>query len=255
MTGSEMHCSRYNEAIQELADGTLGPIRKAELQTHLDQCDECRALAADLRKIKLAAGSFAPMPAPGRVWQRVQQQLEQEGLIKRSAASRTRYAAMLAIAATLVIAIGGSLFWLRDAGRTSPAPGQEGAIAGAPAAGEGNAADADPVQRINEDLTAVVRHYESAIGTLEQAVKNDDGSIDPQMAAVLQKNLPVLDQAIAETQAALNSEPQNAVAREGLFEALRKKVNLLQDTIALMNEMRKGNSAGAAQIVDGGSKS
>jgi hypothetical protein len=32
-------------------------------------------------------------------------------------------------------------------------------------------------------------------------------------------------------------------------------VALLQDTIALMNEMRKGNAAGAAQIIDGGNKS
>src|SRR5690606_29488556 len=104
----------------------------------------------------------------------------------------------------------------------------------APAAGSGNAAGTDLVQSINDDLTAVVEHYESAIGKLEQAVKSDDGSIDPQMAATLQKNLPVLDQAIAETQSALKSEPQNAVARESLFEALRKKVNLLQDTVALM---------------------
>ena len=117
------------------------------------------------------------------------------------------------------------------------------------------AAPGDAVQSINEDLTTAVQYYESAIAKLEQAVKTDDPSIDPQVAAVIQKNLPVIDQAIAETQSALKSEPQSAVAREGLFEALRKKVSLLQDTIALMNEMRKGNSAGAAQIVDDRSKS
>ena len=44
-------------------------------------------------------------------------------------------------------------------------------------------------------------------------------------------------------------------ALASLFDALRRKVALLQDTIALMNEMRKGNSAGAAQIVDGLNKS
>jgi hypothetical protein len=249
-----MHCSQYNEAIQELADGTLGPIRKAELQTHLDQCDDCRALAADLRTLRASAASFGPVPAPAQVWQRIEQQLAQDGLIKPPAA-RTRYAAMLAIAAALVLVIGGSVFMLRDLGTAPPDQADGRGAAAAPAGGTGNAAGTDLVQSINEDLTAVVQHYESAIGKLEQAVKSDDGSIDPQMAATLQKNLPVLDQAIAETQSALKSEPQNAVARESLFEALRKKVNLLQDTVALMNEMRKGNSAGAAQIVDGGSKS
>ena len=45
-SGTRMYCNRYRDAIQELVDGTLGPVRRAELQTHLDQCDDCRALAA-----------------------------------------------------------------------------------------------------------------------------------------------------------------------------------------------------------------
>ena len=46
-------------------------------------------------------------------------------------------------------------------------------------------------------------------------------------------------------------EPENDVAQQSLFEALRNKVALLQDTIALINEMRKGNQEGAARIVSG----
>jgi len=65
---------------------------------------------------------------------------------------------------------------------------------------------------------------------------------------MLQKNLQVIDQAIAESRAALKSEPQSAQARDSLFEALRKKVTVLQDTIALMNHMRMGDAAGAAQV-------
>jgi anti-sigma factor RsiW len=250
-----MFCRQYNEAIQELADGTLGPVRRAELQTHLDQCADCRALAADLQKIKAAASTMTPVRPPDQVWQRITAQLEKEGRLVVAPPARTRYPAMLAIAASLVIAIGGALFMLRGIGPAQDArPAQQAGLETS-AAGGGNAADVDPVQSINEDLTAVVQHYESAIGKLEQAVNSGDGTIDPQVAAVLQKNLPVIDQAITETQSALKSEPQNAVARESLFDALRKKVNLLQDTLALMNEMRKGNSAGAAQIVDGASKS
>jgi anti-sigma factor RsiW len=249
-----MFCRQYNDAIQELADGTLGPVRRAELQTHLDQCDECGALAADLQKIKAAASTMTPVRPPDQVWQRITAQLEKEGRLVSAPPVRTRYPAMLAIAASLVLAIGGALYMLRGIDPAQDAgPARQSALE-APAGG-GNAAAVDPVQSINEDLTAVVQHYESAIGKLEQAVNSGDGTIDPQVAAVLQRNLPVIDQAITETQSALKSEPQNAVARESLFDALRKKVNLLQDTLALMNEMRKGNSAGAAQIVDGSSKS
>ena len=67
----------------------------------------------------------------------------------------------------------------------------------------------------------------------------------------MQANLEVIDQAIGQSRAALKSEPANAVAQESLFDALRSKVQLLQDTVALINEMRKGNQEGAARIMSG----
>jgi hypothetical protein len=242
-----MYCSQYRDAIQELADGTLGPVRRAELQTHLDLCDDCRALAADLQKIRAAAKSLDPIVPPARVWASISGELRKQ----KQTTPRRASAALLALAASLVLAVGGALYVSRTARDVRPAE----PVASAPSAPGGNAAQGDSVQRINEDLTAVVKHYESAIAELERAVNTDDGSIDPQAAAVLKRNLPVIDQAIAETKSALKSEPESAPAREGLFEALRRKVSLLQDTIALMNEMRKGNSAGAAQLVDDRSKS
>jgi anti-sigma factor RsiW len=247
-----MHCKQYNDAIQELADGTLGPVRRAELQTHLDQCDDCRAVAADLQKIRAAASSLEAMAPPPRIWASIASELRKEG--RATAPRRKMTAAMLALAAALVLVVGGSLYVFRPSRDVRP-PQQAASGGPAPSVPGGNAAPSDPVQSINEDLTAAVQSFESAIAKLEQAVKSDDASIDPQTAAVLTRNLPVIDQAIAETKSALKSEPENAPARESLFEALRKKVSLLQDTIALMNEMRKGNSAGAAQLVDDRSKS
>lgn len=244
-----MFCSQYSEAIQELADGTLGPVRRAELQTHLDTCEGCRALAADLQKIKSAAAGLDPMMPPPRVWQSIANGLRAEGRVAAAPVSRARSVAVLAIAASLLLAVGGSLYMLRT--YQSSATSGSSAIA----SNQGNAPAADPVQSITDDLAAADRHYESAISKLQEAVENDDGTIDPQTAEILQKNLQVIDHAIAESRSALQSEPQSAPARESLFDALRKKVSLLQDTIALMNEMRKGNPAGAAQLVDPDSKS
>ena len=72
---------------------------------------------------------------------------------------------------------------------------------------------------------------------------------------MIDENHKVIDRAIAESRTALQSQPQSAPAQNSLFEALSQKVTLLQSTIALMNEMRKGNSAGAAQLVDRAKKS
>ena len=250
-----MFCSQYTEAIQELADGTLGPVRRAELQTHLDLCDDCRALAADLRKIRESAAELGEVTPPDRVWRRIAGQLREEQRVAAGGPARPHRMAALAIAASLLVAVGGSLYMLGNGAPARPADAPATQVAsGQPPAG-GNATPRDTVQSIADDLETAQRHYQAAIDKLEAAAKNDDGTINPVAAAVLEKNLPVIDNAIAESRSALRAEPQSAPARDSLFEALRRKVILLQDTIALMNEMRKGNSAGAAQLVDSGSKS
>ena len=258
-----MDCKRYRDAIQELADGTIGPVRKAELQTHLDQCDDCRALADDMRKIREAAGALdRPIPS-NRVWRDIAAQLHKEGRVT-AAPPRTRHMALLALAAALVLAIGGSLYVLFPMRGTAPTAVTEGPGPGGPAtpgtggaseAAGGNAAPTPTVQSIADDLKIAEQHYQSAINKLELVTKANDGTIDPQTASVIQNNIKVIENAIQDSREALKSDPQNRVAQESLFDALRQKVTLLQDTIALMNEMRKGNSAGAAQIIQGGNKS
>jgi len=39
-----MACSQFINSIHEMVDGTIGSIRRAELEMHLAQCDDCRAL-------------------------------------------------------------------------------------------------------------------------------------------------------------------------------------------------------------------
>jgi hypothetical protein len=251
-----MACERYTEPIQEMVDGTLGSIRRSELQIHLDQCDECRALLRDLERIRDLAGSLDRPVVPNRVWLQVAGRLRQEGRLRPPAvavrSARHPYT-LAAIAATLLIAVGASLFLLLPTGRDARRQSITGATTPAP----GNAPATAAVQGsadIAEEFRLAEEHYQNAITKLEQAAESDQGSIDPQTAAMLRKNLQVIDQAIAESRAAFRSEPTSMPARDSLFEALKRKVSLLQDTIALMNEMRKGNAAGAAQLVDGSNK-
>jgi anti-sigma factor RsiW len=243
-----MACPNYREAIQELADGTLGPIRRAELQIHLDDCAPCRSLASDLVRIKDLAASLDRLTPPDSVWLQVAGRLRQEGRLAPSAeAPRTskRRIAALAIAAALVIAVGASIVTLLPRGG-----------AGAPQnAGESNAAGQDPVESFANEIRLAEQHLQNAIAKLEQAALSDEDVMDPQTAEILKKNLQVMDQAIAESRDALRVEPQSVTARDSLFDAMRRKAGVLQNTIALMNEIRKGNPAGTGQLVEGLNKS
>ena len=122
-----MHCERYTDAIQELVDGTLGPIRRSELQIHLDQCEGCRALLQDLERIRDLAGSLDRPVVPNRVWLQVAGRLRQEGRLRQPAPAATpsrRPYVLAAIAASLLLAVGASLFLLVPAvRRLAPAAG------------------------------------------------------------------------------------------------------------------------------------
>lgn len=241
-----MACERYVNTIHELTDGTLGPIRRSELEMHLAECAGCRQLATDLARVRdLAASLDRPQP-PDRVWMEIAGRLRQEGRVAAAApAATTRRFAPLAIAATLLVGVGASLVLLYPRG---DAPHVE------QAAGS-NAPAADAVQGVEAEFRLAEQHYQNAIAKLEEAAKNDNDAIDAETAKVLTESVQVMDRAIAASRAALKSEPQSVAARDSLFEALKRKVVLLQDTIALMNQMRKGDAAGAAQIVDGVNKS
>ena len=237
-----MQCNDYRDAIQELADGALGPIRRAELQMHLDSCARCRALAADMLRIRDLARSLDRVQPPDAVWIQIAGRLRQQGRIAPASASeqrsQRRRIAALAIAAALVIAIGASIFTLLPR-QTDPG--------GAAPQQVGNAAASDPVQDFANEFRLAEQHYQNAIAKLEEAAKSDQDMMDPQTAEVVKKNLEVIDQAIEESRTALRLAPESAPARESLFDALKKKVGVLQETIAMMNEIRKGAPAVAGE--------
>jgi hypothetical protein len=251
-----MTCIDFAESISALADGTLDAAERPRVEAHIEACAECRELLDDLRALRREASSLGPEPLAASLWPRLAARLRDRGVRNPDEASRSRagFWQWAAIAALLAVAVGAGLLvtWSRrPAPPTATTAGQPHDDSGVRPASSGNAAPPASVQGIEMELRMAEEHYEKAITGLEQVANTDQGALDPEVAATVKRNLEVIDQAIAESRTALKTEPQSQPARESLFEALRRKIVLLQDTIALMNEMRKGNQAGAAQIVEG----
>ena len=243
----DVTCEHYASLIQDLVDGQLADTARAGLDRHVAACQACRALLADLRDITRMAGEL-PLHTPRtEVWSRIVRQIAAEQAA-RPLPFWTGPRVILAMAATLVIAVSASLWVLRS---PTPAP----ATSVAPGRGPVTQSAKDLVKDVDEHLRIADAHYEKAIVGLEQVVKSEQASLDPKVADTLQRNLGVIDQAIRESREAIKTQPHSELAQTSLFEALRQKVALLEDTIALINVMRKGDQAGAAKIVKGLSKS
>jgi hypothetical protein len=218
--------------LSDYADDALSATERAAVEAHVATCAGCREIVAGLRSVAAAAPTLEPAEPPERVWPRIERELR-----RSRTGARAPWWPWLAAAAALLVA---TFAGLKLAGVWRQAP----------ASGVTMASGAD-AEAIAAELLQAEQHYQNAIAGLERIASAGKGSLDPQTAATLQKNLSVVDQAISESRAALKAQPGNEPAQQSLLENFKTKIALLQDTVALINEMRNGNEAGAARLVTG----
>jgi len=234
-----MNCQDYEAQIGDYVDGAMDEAQRASFESHLATCASCRAVVADLSVIRSASLSLEPQVPPPHVWRMLSAAIDAEPK-PFFGVGGTQWWRAFAPAAAMAVLVA-SLSW--TAAQLTPAPSER-------LVRTTQVSHSEPVSILAEYQLAE-RDLTSTIEGLERIAADDPSPLDMETADVLKANLTVLDGAIGESREALKHEPENDVAQESLFEALRNKVALLQDTIALINEMRKGNQEGTARIVSG----
>ena len=252
-----MRCG-YDEQIGDYIDGTLPTDEAAALQAHAAGCAACATLVEDLRAIRATARVLEPLTPPAEAWERIAARMAAEPAARASWWPSFSFQSrpwQTALAAALVVAIAGGAVaaWMTlrqpqaPAGIAAPAP----IVATLNDAQQDSQPDPAADAPVETQLKLAEANYTETIVGLEAIRKASGGALDADTADVVQANLTMIDEAIGQSRAALRTEPANQVAQDSLFEALQSKVTLLQDTIALINEMRKGNQEGTARIVSG----
>jgi anti-sigma factor ChrR (cupin superfamily) len=249
-------------AINEYLDGTLDPGQRAEVESHLKGCDECRQTIDALSTVRRLAGGLKPMEPPSRAWTDIEHVLRERlsektsergqqdperaaagwrrllrfgsGSAGETAGSRWRWTGLAVVTAVALLAAVAGLLSGRFLNRGS-AP----QVAVAPSAPEPDTSDA--AQSVEAELRQAEEHYQKAITGLEQIASAEKGTLDPTTAATLEKNLAVVDQAIGESRGALKAQPASELAQQSLLDNFKTKIALLQETVALINEMRKSD--------------
>lgn len=207
----------------------------AIVEPHLATCAECRNTVRDFERLRDAAQSLGPMMPPSMVWSNIAATLP--------AARRHARAQWMGLAAALALVTTGAYFFARATAPTTPTPSST-EIAG-------NATTQPTVETVEQEFAAAAKHYETAIAQLEAVAARDNGDLPADTAAKLQVSLTQIDKYIAESRAALATEPQSEPARDSLFDALRRKVDVLQNTVALMSATQRGDQKAAAKLMGG----
>jgi len=183
--------------LNEYVDGTVAARDRASVEAHLAECAGCRAAVAELRSLAAAAATLPKSIEPGRdLWAAIETRIRQR---PRRNVQRVWWFGALAAAAVLVLAFG--IY------RLTAHP---------------------PDRRTGEGWVAVQADFDRATNELGVILAAERGRLRPETVAVLERNLAVIDAAIAESRAALARDPANAELRRLFAAVSRQKVELLQ---------------------------
>ena len=152
-----------------------------------------------------------PEAAP-LLWAKIENTLraeQQREARPRERVSNTRRFLAYALAASLLLGLGGSALWLR-AQRTSEASGVLAVSA---------------LQRVVEKE----KEYEAAIAALERLTAPQLAQTPTELALLYRDRLAIIDAQIAHCRSALAQNPGNAHLRRYMLMALRDKKNTLQE--------------------------
>jgi len=237
-----MTCQEYDVQIDDYVDGVLPEPLRIECEAHLSACTSCRALTTDLQTIRQATRELEPhVPSP-QVWYRLAAAID-AGPRGFSTAWLGGWQRAVIGSVTCAVLIAG-LSWV--GGRLAPIAREHDRVASIASTTGGDSAPIDAAE-----FSAVEQQYTAAIAGLEDITRDQRATLDMNTADVLTANLKVIDSAIGESRAALDREPDNSVAQDSLFEALRDKLALLQDTVAIISAMRQTNADGTAPVDTG----
>ena len=223
MTNPMISCDDAQALIPDLLDGTLSDSQRALYDAHAADCAECRLLGRDLAGIRDSAAEL-PTFAPSRdLWSGIEARIEtpvvQMNAKGRGASGRWTTRQFAVAAAVLIVVTAGT--WM-VATRTP-------AVTALPIA-------AQPAVRT--DLVSVadqqgIATYEGEIAKLHDILTTRRGELDSATVTVIEKNLTLIDKAIAESKAALAADPHSAFLAGRLNRAYDTKLDLLRSAATL----------------------
>jgi anti-sigma factor RsiW len=248
----------WTDKLSEFLDRELPADEQRAVDAHLRGCGECAAVLADLKRVVARAQQAGAVPRPpsADLWAGIAARIDDgsasrladrpaEGFARRRASAKTEAFALrtrriaftlpqLAAAAVLVAAVSGAIVW-QLVERAAPRAEAQIATTAPAGATSDRAADQGDVDRV-VPVGMADAQYDAAVADLEGALKQGRGRLDAATIVIVEHNLQIIDQAIAQAREALAGDPANTYLSGHLVEARRRKLDLLRRAAALTSE-------------------
>jgi len=203
-----MNCSDFETLIDPFVDGELDEAARREVERHLEGCTACRGAVDELRSLLREAERLPRAIEPPRdLFPAIRSSVSRRGPASRA------WLGWAGLAASLLILLTAAALFL--------GPRE----AGAPAATE----DARPAASFaTSRYLAAEDDYVRAAEQLRAALEEKKAALPPETVEVVEKNLQIIDAAIAEVKTALDADPADTRNGEFLTALQRQKIQLLR---------------------------
>ena len=228
-----MTCDDCDALLDALLDGDLAPEDRAAVSAHLAGCAACSASLREFERIReVARRAPQEVPPPPGTWETIAARLRPSTIELRPSTRRdvsrlTSHVSRLspwslAAAAVLLVAFSSAATAWFITGRSGPSDrptGRPPAEASLP-----------------PDLRKLEAEYELAAVELVRALERRRDDLSPEAVASLTRSVAVIDQAIAESRAAVLETPGDPELGVALRAAHEKKLELLERAARLLAE-------------------
>jgi anti-sigma factor RsiW len=217
---------RWMERLSEYLDGELPDGERVALEAHLESCSDCSAVLNDLRRVVDRARLLEQQTPQRDLWPGIATRIGATPIASRPIRRRWSFSLpqLAAAAVVLMTFSGGAAAWLMQSSRST---------SGTPAIATVDTPPATPVA-INASRTAQDSSYAAAVADLEHVLAGGRGQLDTATVRVIEQNLAVIDQAIAQARRALAADPANLYLNTHLAETMRRKLDLLRQAATLV---------------------
>lgn len=227
-----MNCDQCQELIQDLVDGSLSQRDEFILNTHLKECMDCESVRQDLTSIvsfcHMHRGEYEAPPNTQALWLRIRNVIEAENsaiVRTQTTSSQPSFFGRLmghtwelslpqlaasAVALVLVVALG-TVVGLRRLSGTEGVPATAGV-------------QVKDAYSVNER----VWQRQQAINYWNQRVELNKARWSPTMRDTFDRNMKVIDDAVANSLNELNRNPHDEVSEQMLNAAFNEKLDLLK---------------------------
>jgi hypothetical protein len=257
-----LNCDEFASSLSDLVERNIDQPRMAALEGHAFRCNDCGPLLADLRRLRIEAANLPELVPSRDLWSGIAQRIATPVISlghERVAArpSLGRHLRTGLAAAGLVAATAGITHLMT---RRALAPAQTTASAPIPVATVGvkpstpvdshtvtaqaptqvAPAATSPAQPSALALTPVANRnalaevtYGREIARLRAIVDRRQAQLDPITVSIIERNLKIIDDAIAQSRLALERDPASRFLMQSLNDALENKIELLRTAATL----------------------